>query len=149
MFKSILCPVDFSEHSERALGYAIDLAALTGAHLTIVTVVDAFLDAASHASGTHDALTTQTQQEIQDLLARVATRRDLPHERLGIAVAVGNPSEQILKQADECESDLIVMGTQGLTGATRLIFGSTTEGVLRESRVPVLAVPLLRTVRPS
>ncbi len=141
MFTSIVCPVDFSEHSERALGYAIDLATLTGGHLTIVTVVDAFLEAASHASGTHDALTSQTQQEIQDLLARVTARRDQPHERLGIAVVVGDPAEQILKQADECKADVIVMGTRGLEGTKRLVFGSTTEHVLRESRVPVLAVP--------
>jgi len=62
--------------------------------------------------------------------------------RLAIAVAVGDPAEEILKQSVECESDLIVIGTQGLEGAERLVFGSTTERVLRESKLPVLAVPL-------
>ena len=59
-------------------------------------------------------------------------------------MAVGDAAEQVLKQADECESDLIVIGTQGLEGAERFVFGSTTEGVLRAARVPVLAVPLPR-----
>lgn len=138
MFTSILCPVDFSEHSELALGLALRLAALTGGHLTIVTVVDALLDAASEASGNRASLTEQTQQELQKLLARVAPSRKEP---VGIAVEVGEPATEILKQVDECGIDLIVMGTQGLEGAKRLWFGSTTEAVLRQARVPVLAVP--------
>lgn len=132
--------MDFSTHAERALGYAIDLAALTGAHLTVVTVVDAFLDAASQAAGARDTLSAQTQQELQALLSRVGTGRR-PHERMAIAVDVGEPAQKILEHAHECSADLIVMGTQGLEGAKRLMFGSTTEKVLRESTVPVLAVP--------
>jgi nucleotide-binding universal stress UspA family protein len=141
VFRSILCPVDFSVHSERALDIALDLAALTHGHLTIVTVVDAFLDAAANATGTRDALTAQTQQEIQGLLDRLAATRRQPSERIGIAVAVGDPAPEILAQAVDCQADLIVMGTQGLEGTRRLVFGSTTEKVLREARVPVLAVP--------
>jgi nucleotide-binding universal stress UspA family protein len=142
VFTSILCPVDFSEHSERALGVALDLASLTGAHLTIVHVVDALLDAASRASGNRRALEAQTQEELQDLLQRLATAAGKEPQRIAIALAVGDPAEQVLKQATECESDLIVIGTQGLEGAQRFVFGSTTEGVLRGSRVPVLAVPI-------
>lgn len=141
MFKSILCPVDFSTHAERALGYAIDLATLTGAHLNIMTVVDPFLDAASSAAGHHEALTQQTQDEMQQLLARIGEQRGRLREAPGIGVHIGNPAEEILKQVTECGADLVVMGTQGLEGTKRLVFGSTTERVLRESPVPVLAVP--------
>jgi len=139
VFTSILCPVDFSPHSERALGHALDLAALTGAHLTILTVVDPFLAQASHAAGKGHALTAQTQDEIQNLLGRISTARR--HKAPAIAVAVGSAADEILKHVTECSADLIVMGTQGLEGTKRLMFGSTTERVLRESRVPVLAVP--------
>jgi nucleotide-binding universal stress UspA family protein len=62
-------------------------------------------------------------------------------EAPGIAVEYGTAAEEILNQVIECSADLIVMGTQGLEGTKRLVFGSTTERVLRESRVPVLAVP--------
>ncbi len=141
MFRSILCPVDFSPHAERALGYALDLAALTGAHLTIVTAVDPFLDAASTAAGHRDTLVGQTQEELQALLARASATRGKPAESPGIAVLTGKPAEEILAQIPECNADLVVMGTQGRGGAKRLVFGSTTERVLRESRVPVLAVP--------
>jgi nucleotide-binding universal stress UspA family protein len=142
VFKSILCPVDFSEHSERALGYALDLAALTGAHLTIMTAVDPFLDAASSAAGHGEALRRQTQDEIQQLLARISASRGPLREAPGIAVVTGAAGNEILKQIDECAIDLVVMGPQGLEGAKRMVFGSTTEQVLRESQVPVLAVPL-------
>jgi nucleotide-binding universal stress UspA family protein len=141
VFTSILCPVDFSPHAERALGYAIDLAALTNGHLTIVTVVDPLLDAATHASGHGAALAAQTQQELHDLLERVASTARRSAARPAVAVVVGDPAEQILAQAVESGSDLIVMGTQGLEGAKRFVFGSTTEKVLRDARVPVLAVP--------
>ena len=58
---------------------------------------------------------------------------------------MGDAAEEILKQVEECEADLIVMGTQGLEGTRRFVFGSTTEHVLRESTVPVLAVPIPAT----
>lgn len=138
MFSSILCPLDFSAHSELALGYAIKLSTLTKAHVTVVHVVESLLAAGLEATGNRDALTSQTQREIQDLLARMAPGN---HERLGISIAVGDPGEQILQHIDDCQADLVVMGTQGLEGAKRFMFGSTTERVLRESRVPVLAVP--------
>ena len=141
MFKSILCPVDFSEHSERALGYAIDLAALTGAHLTIVTVVDKFLNDASSAAGHAGELRRQTQEEIRNLLQRISESRGQLRETPAVSVLTGSPGEEILNQIGECNADIVVMGTQGLEGTRRLIFGSTTEHVLREARVPVLAVP--------
>ena len=138
MFSSILCPLDFSAHSELALGYAIKLSTLTKAHVTVVHVVESLLAAGLEATGNRDALTSQTQREIQDLLARMAPGNN---ERLGISIAVGEPGDQILQHIDDCQADLVVMGTQGLEGAKRFMFGSTTERVLRESRVPVLAVP--------
>lgn len=142
MFKSILCPVDFSPHSERALVYALDLAHLTGAHVTIVTAVDPFLDAASSATGHADALMRQTQDEIQALLARIWAPPVNLREAPAIAVLKGEAAPAILEQIEECNADLVVMGTQGLEGTRRFVFGSTTEKVLRESRVPILAVPI-------
>lgn len=141
MFTSIICPVDFSPHAERALGYALDLAALAGSHLTILTAVDPFLDAASNAAGRGEALMRQTQDEIQALLVRLGDARRMPAEAPSIAVVTGDPAEAILAQIAESNADLVVMGTKGLEGAKRLVFGSTTERVLRESPVPVLAVP--------
>ena len=84
----------------------------------------------------------QTQDEIQGLLARIGSGRTPPRETPGIAVLTGDAAAEILKQVPECAADLIVMGTQGLEGTRRFVFGSITEKVLRESPVPVLAVPM-------
>jgi nucleotide-binding universal stress UspA family protein len=140
VFTSILCPVDFSAHSERALGHAIGLAALTGAHLTIMTAIDPFLEAASSAAGHGEALRRQTQDEIQQLLSRIGDGGKLK-EAPAISVVTGEAGKEILNQITECGADIVVMGTQGLGAAQRMVFGSTTERVLRESKVPVLAVP--------
>lgn len=142
MFTSILCPVDFSEHSERALRTAVDLAAMTGAHLNIMTAVDPFLDAATSAAGHAEALMRQTQDEVQRLLDRMSEAAKALREAPGVSIVTGDAAAEILTQIADCKADLVVMGTQGLSGPKRLFFGSTTERVLRESPVPVLAVPL-------
>ena len=56
-------------------------------------------------------------------------------------MAVGKPAQQILQVAREKAADLIVMSTHGLTGVRKMFFGSTTERVLRETTIPVLATP--------
>ena len=137
---SILCPVDFSPQSEGALRYAVALARTARAHLTVLTVTDPLLDAAARAAGYHQALTDQTQGAITKLLAHHWPVQD-GLEPPAIAIVVGKPADEILKQATECRADVIVMGTQGLGGARKLVFGSTTERVLRRTTVPVLAVP--------
>jgi nucleotide-binding universal stress UspA family protein len=56
-------------------------------------------------------------------------------------VADGEPAPTILRTADSAGSDLVVMSSHGRTGVGRLVFGSTTEAVLRETTVPVLVTP--------
>jgi nucleotide-binding universal stress UspA family protein len=56
-------------------------------------------------------------------------------------VTTGKPAVEILRLATERPTDVVVMGTHGLTGIRKLFFGSTTERVLRETTVPVLLTP--------
>ena len=140
MFTNILCPVDFSEDSERALAAALALARSTGGHVTIVTVVDPLLSAGAAAAGANAALDDQTQQELQSLLERAAP--GLPaSSTAAVAVRVGTPSAEIMAQAEESNADIIVMGMRGVGGAERLLMGSTSEHVLGKATVPVLVVP--------
>lgn len=136
---SILCPVDFSAHSERALRHAVALAGAWHARLTVVTVNDALLVDAAAAAGYTGTLRDQGEAALLALLDRVPahTTRVLP----AIDVATGAAVEEILRAAVRASADLIVMGTQGLGGTSKMLFGSTTERVLRITHVPVLAVP--------
>lgn len=140
MFTNILCPVDFSKDSERALACALSLARATAGHLTLVTVVDPLLNAGAEAAGAGSTLHDQTQQELRALLDRSATAMPLPNVP-AVAVRVGNAAAEILAQADECNADVIVMGMRGLGGAQKFLLGSTSQHVLGRSAVPVLVVP--------
>ena len=136
---SVLCPIDFSAHSERALRHALALAGAFGAHLTVVTVNDPMLVAGAEASGYGASLRDQVESALQDTLGRMpaATSPLLP----AIDIVTGVPATEILASAERAGAELIVMGTRGLGGAGRLMFGSTTERVVRAAHVPVLAVP--------
>ena len=140
MFTNILCPVDFSEDSERALAAALALARSTGGHVTIVTVIDPLLSAGAAAAGANAALDDQTQQELRSLLERAAP--GLPaSSTAAVAVRVGQPPDEILAQAEDSNADIIVMGMRGVGGAERMLMGSTSENVLGKATVPVLVVP--------
>ena len=136
---SILCPVDFSAHSERALRHAVALAGAWHAHLTVLTVNDALLVDAAAAAGYTGTLRDQSEAALLALLDRVPahTTRVLP----AIDVATGAAADEIMLAVARAHADLVVMGTQGLGGTSKLMFGSTTERVIRAARVPVLAVP--------
>ncbi len=68
---AILCPIDFSPASERALRHAVALSGLVAAHLTVVTVNDPLLVAAAAASGHEDALNDQVERALLETLERV------------------------------------------------------------------------------
>ena len=138
--RSVLCPVDFSTHSRRALECAAGLASLHDARLVVHTVIDPLLaQAAAVTTGSDYLRDTRADLRAFAAVAPHGVGRAL-HPRL--VVTIGEPADQILDVAAFHAADLIVMGTQGLGGVRRMIFGSTTEGVLRRSTVPVLAVPL-------
>lgn len=139
----ILVPVDFSELSGLALLYADALARCSGAQLTVL-----------HASS-FEAPPYFTQGQIEELqeklrVVRSQAERDLRafiEQTLGAAEAAaevqvieGRPAEVILRVVRQTGADLIAMGTHGRSGINRLMLGSVTERVLRETQVPVLTV---------
>jgi nucleotide-binding universal stress UspA family protein len=143
-FRSILCAVDFSVHSRQALQYAAAVAKRFHGRVTVLFVNDPLLLAAARqAYGDERQLIEQSRAE----LVRFVTGALRGSERMPPIVAAGNPASQILATAKRLRSDLIVIGTQGLSGVQKLLFGSTTEQVLRQTTIPVLAVPPQTTRR--
>ena len=138
----ILCPVDFSEPSERAMEYAGDLAQQFGADLTVLHVVYDPLDiTCSHIPHPPlEQLREEMVREAEHTLHGQVHRalRFLP--RAKTAVVAGPPFRQIIRYAREHHVDLIVMGTQGLSGLDRLIMGSTAERVVRTAPCPVVSI---------
>ena len=144
---SILCPIDYSEASAGALQYAVALADHFATRL-IVLRVDNPLPIASMDFGT--GLHWSHEGAERELAVFVADACE--HEAAVLAmceqqVVVGKPGAEILRVARERSCDLIVMSSHGVTGARKLLFGSTTERVLRETPIPVLVTPPLNPGR--
>jgi nucleotide-binding universal stress UspA family protein len=137
----VLCPVDYSACSRRALRYAGALASHFGARLLVLHVADPFL-AGAVAIQQLDLLGNEGRHELQAFVERnlrPAPPRGFEPE---LVLGLGSPAREIVALAEARRADLIVMGSHGYTGARKAFFGSTAQQVLRQAPVPVLAVPL-------
>jgi nucleotide-binding universal stress UspA family protein len=141
LFRTILCPVDFSVHSRRALSYAALIAARADARLVVVFAEDPLLAAAAAVAYDEKTLIEKGRQELRRLVERAVKPFKLPMSSVTLDVAVGKPHQVIEWTAENLKCDLIVMGAHGWTGANKLMIGSTTHRTLRRSRLPVLATP--------
>jgi nucleotide-binding universal stress UspA family protein len=140
-FRTILCPVDFSGPSRIALRYAAVVARMAGARMIVLFVNDPLLAAAAAATYDAQAVAHSTDVELKRFVRKALAGRRVPAASVRMSVAVGKPAQEIATAAEQLRADLVVMGTRGLSGAARLVLGSTTEQVLRRAGVPVLAVP--------
>jgi nucleotide-binding universal stress UspA family protein len=147
-FRSVLCPIDFSEHSRRALEYAAAVALDTRAPLHVLYVSDPLLVASAAAAFHNRQLQEQTARELQTFIERTLPPRTRTQLRVTAAVLVGTPADQIVKAAARRRCDLIVVGAHGVNAAKRLLVGSTTLTLLQRATVPVLAIPRRARGRP-
>jgi len=147
MFNRILVAVDASETSDLALQAAIRLASEQHASLRIVHVIDAtninnfgaeFIDQPAMLEGI-----TKNGQSILDRAETAATAAGVEVETHLIQIETMNQrvSEVIANDAEAWPADLIVIGTHGRRGLTRLLLGSVAEGTARLAVKPVLLIP--------
>lgn len=120
--REILIATDFSNEAEGALRVAVDYARRFGARLHLFHVF--FPD----------------EMDVTRLLADAAALAG-PDVSVTIASAGGDPAEEILRYATLHAIDLVVVGTHGRSGVSRLLLGSVADRVLRGAACPVLAVP--------
>ena len=144
MYQRILVPVDGSHTSTLGLQEAIRIAIDQRAKLRIIHVVDELVVAQNFDGylNTDDllgALRDAGKKALQNALA-MARKRDLKADSALFESLGGRISEVIVKDAKKWRADLIVMGTHGRRGVTRMVLGSDAEAVLRETPVPVLFV---------
>jgi nucleotide-binding universal stress UspA family protein len=137
----ILFPTDFSQYNDAALQYASTLAAEADALLYIVHVDEMRdLNAAMGESGylIAAAVAHEGRPELRRRLEEVVpTTEELIYEHYYLR---GSPVTEILRFAERENVDLIVMGSHGRTGLSRLLMGSIAEGVMRKAPCPVLVV---------
>jgi nucleotide-binding universal stress UspA family protein len=140
-FQSLLCAVDFSEHSRVALQYAAALASGRDIALTVLYANDPLLVAAASAALRDKTLVRRSAKELKQFIHETLHDASLRGVPVKSRVCVGTADDEIVKAAVAGRTDLIVLGTHGLTGAERWFMGSTTLSVLQRTPVPVLAIP--------
>jgi nucleotide-binding universal stress UspA family protein len=141
-FKQIICPVDFSETSVRALAHAAALARWYDAQLIVLHVVPTFesMQVRGDLGEPAQVVTPMPREQVVEEMSRSLNLAAISPRAISIAES-GDPQATIVDQAVSNRADLIVMGTHGRRGFRRLLLGSVAEAVLREAPCPVLTVP--------
>ena len=139
----IIVGIDGSRHSRRALEWAISEAAIRHAPLTVLTVQQVMTsfwagpvlypedtELADHARKT-------VQDETDEALGKLAA--DARPPQVTVLGVTGLPAEAILGLARD--ADMIVVGSRGAGGFTKLLLGSVASQVTRHARIPVVVIP--------
>ena len=139
--QSILVPTDFSPASEKAIAYAVPLARLSGAKLTLVHVIEPV--ATTDFGGTfplameNDEVKRACKRHLQCLVDTLEIEPKLIEKLL---VRNGRAFNEIASAARTLKADLIIISTHGRTGLKHALLGSTTERVVQYAPCPVLVV---------
>jgi nucleotide-binding universal stress UspA family protein len=140
--RKILVPTDFSETSEAAARYALELAATMGASVTLLHAYA--LDV--YPVGADGAVYIPSPETVAETMRAAGRELDRFRTRLPQGIPIdartmeGRAAEAIVSTARDHGFDLVVMGTHGRTGLRHLLIGSVAEHVVRTSAVPVLTV---------
>ncbi len=138
----ILVPIDFSDHSKKALEFAVPFARQFRASIDLIYVVEPTIYPADFSFGqvgfpnVEDELRERGARELQNLIRRVIGRR-VPARSV---IRTGKAFYEIDQYAQDNDIDLIVIATHGHTGIEHALFGSTAEKVVRKAPCPVLVV---------
>lgn len=140
----MLVAVDGSELATRAVVRAAELAAAVGGEVALVTVVDPHGAIAVEGGATASEILGEMRDEARDFQAAAAKEAAAcpPTHRF---VREGRPGPEVCASAREWGADMIVIGTHGRGGVSRLLMGSTAENVVRHAPCPVLVVPASAT----
>lgn len=139
-FRRIVCPVDFSAASQRAVEYALTLAQEANARLTLLHALELLPPEEDALYARFDMGRFQRDMEA---IARARMQEAIPAEardwcRPEIVVKHGKAYRVVLDAARERDADLIVIGTHGRNPVDTALFGSTTHHVVRAATCPVL-----------
>ena len=146
MYSHILVPTDGSRLSDRAVEHAVMLAKAGGGKLLLFHVVapyqmPIYADGMRLPSLPRETVLKNAARTARRILAAAEKRVRATKVPVAKAWAIsGSPRYAIAEIASKRKCDLIVMGSHGRTGLSRLMLGSETQGVLAKVKIPVLVV---------
>lgn len=142
---NILVAIDLSSASQKILDKAKTLALALPAKLCLLHVIEGepdFLDDEPDLQNSSDQGQQEFPQEHKNLQKEVDGLRQSGIETKGL-LSQGSVVDVILHKSKQLEIDIIIVGTHGHGGVHHMIFGSVSEGVLRDTSCPVLVIPTL------
>lgn len=144
MHKKILLPTDGSENAIKAGEYAISLADMSGAEITILNVVDTSYLNAIPQPEVRESVDEELRNDMNNAVKKFKETIEenqcngtCKNINFKVILKEGNPSDIILKTIDEENTDQVVMGKSGKQGLEKFLLGRTTDKVVKESKVPV------------
>ncbi len=144
--KSILVPTDFSEQANFALDLAKQLAKKHGASIQLLHIVE---QPGSHyltpvTGGGQDQMDNvyvlRLIEKVKAQLRNITNELSQQNIQATYQIKIGNPFKHISSQIKDEDFDLIVMGTQGISGIDEVMVGSNTEKVIRHASCPVVTL---------
>ena len=141
MFQRILVPVDGSETSSKALVAALQLARESGGRVRIVHALDelAYLTGYEYSHEVLAQARAYANKVVDDAMA-IAKASGVPADSRLLETPGRRLGDVVADEARAWEADLVVLGTHGRRGVSRVLLGSGAEQVIRMAPVPVLAV---------
>ncbi|MFW6041003.1 MAG: universal stress protein [Thermoplasmatota archaeon] len=139
-YNKILIPTDGSEANDVAVENGLSLARLLGAKATIFFVVDT----STFKGIPPDEMITDVTSRMETIGDKVLGEIMDRAEEMGVdaekSIVMGHPAEEIIEESKN--HDLVVIGTHGRSGLSKLLLGSTAEKVLRHSKCPVMLIKI-------
>jgi nucleotide-binding universal stress UspA family protein len=148
LISHILVPTDGSDTARKAAAYGLELAALTHATVTLLTVIDRSVFV-GRPSVPASETPTEIVEPLEDFLKQAAqsdmdeieTLNEQYQVPLRQIIRYGHPVEQIISEAETCGADMIVMGSHGRSALEAALLGSVTFGVVhKDTTIPILIV---------
>jgi len=140
--RKILVPTDFSDFSQQAAFYAIELAQKFEAEVTLLYVLQDTVALFPEPGVSIPAPGNYVQELQESATSSLQRLREKFPAEMNIATELrhGNPFVEILRCARDGQYDLIVIGTHGRSGLEHMLLGSVAEKVVRKASCPVLSV---------
>ncbi|MFN7701022.1 MAG: universal stress protein [Deltaproteobacteria bacterium] len=142
---SIVCAIDFSEPSDRALSHALELGKRLGAKVIAVHAWQLPVYAVPDGVAVFGPeVVAEITEGLQKQLGKTLESHRTEGVTLEGKLVAGAPVEAVLEVAKDARAEYVVIGTHGRTGVARFVIGSVAERMVRLSTVPVVVVPTKR-----
>lgn len=146
--KKILLPTDFSENAYNAIKYAIQLFRdeecifyLLNTYTPVLYDSDYILHSPASSLSLDELYKANSEKGLEKLRDQITEEFPITLHQYELISSFSLLNEEIKEQVSSKNIDLIVMGTQGATGAIQILFGTHTVHAIRKATCPLLAIP--------